>query len=293
MYYKIDFNQLLQVDSLGFEHLHEKRRHITRTVPLFIFYVVTAGEMHLLVNGEPITIRKGEVCLFDTSETQAPDGSSDCEYYWCHLHENGITRLSLSDAECRDLIDEKRARCLQTRLNGTESYRYCHVYIKKHFRIRNPALLDYVISVFQKNRFTPEARRAEKRFALSVAVVDMLFHLEDANVVDEQHYLSRRLIKFIEKNYDKNLSAEEFETEFSLGIDHLNRICKRAVGKSIVKFKNALRIDAAREHLTNGISSIEEIAFKVGFENYPYFSRLFKRETGLSPQEYRKLHSVE
>ena len=288
MYYRIDFNQIPKICSFGYEHLSKKRKHPTRTVKEYILYIVTAGELHILLNGEDLYLHKGDGMLFHPSETQASVGISDCEYFWCHFESDTVTHLDITDEECAERIQERRLLSRGVGLYTTEAYAYCYVYLKKRFHIRDAALYDRVAFAFKKKPFTPEARDPEHRFHLSVALSDLLFRLEDCEKTDETHYMAHKLVKFIERNYDRNVSSEEIEATFSLGIDHLNRIFKKAVGTSIVKYRNSLRIEKAKAALSKESVPLSEVAFEAGFENYPYFSRLFKRETGLSPEKYRK-----
>ena len=108
---------------------------------------------------------------------------------------------------------------------------------------------------------------------------DIFFRLEGCEDRNETHYLAHRLTKFVERNYNKNLSASEIEDAFSLGIDHLNRILKKAVGTSILKYRNALRIEAAKKKITESTVPFSEIAAENGFENYPVDTEL--KETWL------------
>lgn len=292
LYYKIDFNQLLRVRSLGFEHLCDKRLHLTRTVGEYVLYVVTAGTLSILLNGDPFTLEKGGAVLFEKGDTQAPLGICDCEYIWCHFESDNVAALPISEKECRALIAERKEQSGKAALHSAQSYAFCYAYVPKASVIRDAALFSYVVTALRKCAFTPEARRPEKRFLISAALADVLFHLEDAENKYGRHYLANRLVQYIEKNYNQNLSSEDFEAAFSLGIDHLNRICKRTVGQSIVAFRNSLRIEVAKELLLSETLPLQEIAWRLGFENYHYFSRLFKREVKLSPQEYRKAYNT-
>jgi len=62
---------------------------------------------------------------------------------------------------------------------------------------------------------------------------------------------------------------------------------KKWCGRSPVEYRNSIRINAARSFLANTDLSISEIAFRCGFEDPYYFSRIFKRISGVSPREYR------
>jgi len=288
MYYKIDFKQTLRLSSYGYEHLSKKRKHPTRTLKEYVFYIVTAGELHILHNGEDLYLHKGDAMLFHPSETQGAAGISHCEYVWCHFESDSVTLLPITDAECDELIRERHLRTREASLHSAAIYDFLYAYVKKRFHIGDMALFDYAVSLFLKNPFTPEARNPERRLQLSAMLADLFFRLEGCDTKRETHYLAHKLTKFIERTYAKNLSAKELEAAFSLGIDHLNRVLKKAIGKSIVKYRNLLRIEEATKRISDSSASFSEIAAELGFESYPYFSRLFKRETGFSPEEYRK-----
>lgn len=70
----------------------------------------------------------------------------------------------------------------------------------------------------------------------------------------------------------------------------LKRRFTRATGVTLIAYAQNLRIEAAKEALEFSRRSVEEIAVEVGYENVAFFRRLFKRFTGLSPIEYRRLY---
>jgi AraC family transcriptional activator of pobA len=51
-------------------------------------------------------------------------------------------------------------------------------------------------------------------------------------------------------------------------------------------------VSEAKNLLNEGKLSINEVAYLLGFENPPYFSRLFKKEAGISPNQYKKQFSI-
>lgn|SRR5574344_12570 len=63
---------------------------------------------------------------------------------------------------------------------------------------------------------------------------------------------------------------------------------RNTTGKSFINYLNELRIDFACEHLKKHNANIAEICYQSGFNDIPYFNRLFKRIKGISPREYRK-----
>lgn len=94
-------------------------------------------------------------------------------------------------------------------------------------------------------------------------------------------------ISYIDDHYTEDISVSELAKMCFLSEAQLFRLFKREVGMPPVDYKNHLRIKKAQELLLGRECSIGEISTLVGFENPCYFSRCFKRITGMSAAEYR------
>jgi AraC-like DNA-binding protein len=68
---------------------------------------------------------------------------------------------------------------------------------------------------------------------------------------------------------------------------YLSDLLKQETGKTALELIHLYVISEAKNLLIEGNQSISEIAYSLGFENPPYFSRLFKKETGMSPKEFK------
>jgi len=94
---------------------------------------------------------------------------------------------------------------------------------------------------------------------------------------------------YLEKNYMRNIPLDTMSKE--LGICK-TKLCQLAAsiapGETINHMIAKKRIRQAKLLLRNTEKSISEIAEAVGISNYNYFSRIFKKHTGISPSEYRK-----
>jgi len=69
---------------------------------------------------------------------------------------------------------------------------------------------------------------------------------------------------------------------------YLSDLLKQETGKTAIELIHIFLINEAKNLLKTDEQNISEIAYRLGFENLPYFSRLFKKETGLSPNQYKK-----
>lgn len=94
--------------------------------------------------------------------------------------------------------------------------------------------------------------------------------------------------RFIQQNYTRSISREDIALNVFLTPDYLSKIFKSETGMHIKDYINELRIDKAKELLIHSSSSISDITAETGFENFSYFSTVFKKATGESPNSFRK-----
>jgi AraC family transcriptional activator of pobA len=69
---------------------------------------------------------------------------------------------------------------------------------------------------------------------------------------------------------------------------HLNRVCKIVVDKSPLQILHELVVAEAKKYLLNTSYSISEISYFLNFNDPAYFTRLFKKNVGVSPSDFRK-----
>ena len=75
--------------------------------------------------------------------------------------------------------------------------------------------------------------------------------------------------------------------------NYLGQVFKRETGKPYTQYITELRIDRAKSLLLSGDMSISDISNALGFNDYFYFLKTFKRVTGVTPKQYRQEQSLE
>jgi len=93
--------------------------------------------------------------------------------------------------------------------------------------------------------------------------------------------------EYIEQNYAKKISLEEVAAHVYVSPSYLSRILKARTGRSFRSLVNAARVADAMRLLEQGELSLGEIAFRTGFEDHSYFTKVFTRHIGIGPREYR------
>jgi AraC-like DNA-binding protein len=88
---------------------------------------------------------------------------------------------------------------------------------------------------------------------------------------------------------EKGLPTVNFmASQLHLSPKYLSDLLKQETGKTALELIHLYMISEAKNMLVVGDRSISEIAYQLGFENPPYFSRLFKKEVGMTPKEFKK-----
>jgi AraC-like DNA-binding protein len=82
-------------------------------------------------------------------------------------------------------------------------------------------------------------------------------------------------------------TVNHMASQLHLSPKYMTDLLKQETGKTALELIHLYVISEAKNMLVGGSRSISEIAYQLGFENPPYFARLFKKEVGMSPKEYK------
>ena len=97
-----------------------------------------------------------------------------------------------------------------------------------------------------------------------------------------------RAVHYFNENYNKPISIEQYAQEHLMSVNWFIHSFKEVMNVPPMQYIVSLRIAAAKGYLENSDKNINEISNIVGYENALYFSRLFKKHTGMTPSEYKK-----
>ena len=96
------------------------------------------------------------------------------------------------------------------------------------------------------------------------------------------------VLKHIEENYQKDLSLIDISGIVYVTPNYISRIFKEEMNVNFVEYLNQFRVEKAKAFLLETGSKTYEVAEKVGYRDYKYFSYIFKKFTGCTPREFKE-----
>ncbi|HTS17817.1 MAG TPA: helix-turn-helix domain-containing protein [Verrucomicrobiae bacterium] len=101
-------------------------------------------------------------------------------------------------------------------------------------------------------------------------------------------YKLRQITDWMAEHVAEEFNLDQLAAQVGLSKFHFDRLFKSAIGVSPSRYYINLRLDAARRLLRETKKSVVTVALDVGYTNPSHFAQLFRRETGLSPSDYRR-----
>lgn len=155
---------------------------------------------------------------------------------------------------------------------------------KPVFRPENPGRIESIFEEIYNNSFsdTPDDR---------LKMIGLLYEfffciMSEGRIKTNKNYINE-ILNIIEYNYDKNISIESLAKSVFVNPSYLSRIFKEEKGITLKEYIINKKIERVKELLINDRVSIKMAANSVGITDSLYFSRIFKKKTGMSPSEYR------
>ncbi len=99
---------------------------------------------------------------------------------------------------------------------------------------------------------------------------------------------ANKIAAYIDKNYNKNITLEDIKKEFLFTKNHIINLFKREYNITPFEYLKKVRLNNALRKIEATSDSLEEIAYSCGFNDYPYFYKVFKKELKISPEKWRK-----
>jgi AraC-like DNA-binding protein len=244
---------------------------------LFIeVFLVLEGEMEHNVDFRKFNIAKGN--LFFISQGQfhlwAKNHTEKIHGFRLMFEERFLESFHISSSFLFELIH-------LTNLFGEP---LCSFSLNEHQRMIQ--LFELINEEYERNDRNEDALRAN----LFLLLLEIKRIAADVSTEKQSHYhlqIFQRFCSLVELQYSQNFSASYFADKLHVTPVQLNRIVTKFAHTSTLQYILNRRMLEAKRLLTVSQRSIQEIAFDIGFEDSSYFARIFRKQVGITPNEFR------
>ncbi len=235
---------------------------------MYIIHIIKNGSGIIENNGHRYSLGKNEVFLVRPNEltVQTADVNNPWELYYFSfkgkLSEEFLNKTVFQNGNFYATIDDDSV---------FDAIKNIAIYLSEHpeQKIRSFEYLFKLLALFDKQTVTEVPKKVNSDFVY-------------------QKYISF-IQEYIQLNYTKQIKISELAAKLGLSRSHLYRIFKSCTGKSIEDYVVSVRINTARSLLQDTDLSCSSIAMSVGYSHYTTFFKMFKLNTGYTPQQYRAL----
>lgn len=232
----------------------------------YIFIYCLEGKGEVLIKKSNYSIEAGEFFIVPakTAHKYAADETNPWTIYWIHF--KGKTADAISELFVQKYNGHKGFKHYNEMTIQLFNEIYNQLkrgYSMDHLVYSNMCLLHFFATFIYTNTFTKSGKQSHK----------------------DIHDLA---IDFLGRSLNKTLTLEEIADSVNLSASHFSYVFKTKTGFTPIEYFNHLKVQKACQYLLFTRLRIKEIAFELGIEDQSYFSRLFTKVMGISPNEYRE-----
>jgi two-component system response regulator YesN len=118
--------------------------------------------------------------------------------------------------------------------------------------------------------------------------LDITGQVKKRNTIDYSNKIVQATKEYLEAHYTEEISLEDVAEYVNISPQYFSKLIKKHTGFNFIDWLSMLRVNKAKELLTNSNLTVKEVCYMVGYKDPNYFSRIFKKKIGLTPSEYIK-----
>lgn len=123
------------------------------------------------------------------------------------------------------------------------------------------------------------------------AFISITGYVKPKKTIDYDNEIVKITHEYLEAHYADEITLEDVADQVNISPQYFSKLIKKNTGFNFTEWLSMLRIQKAKELLTNTNLTVKEVCFKVGYKDPNYFSRIFKKRIGITPSEYIKTKS--
>lgn len=118
-------------------------------------------------------------------------------------------------------------------------------------------------------------------------IMEFFVHTTQTEAADSICKAVHQAAEYVEEHYHENLSLAALSEQFHVESSYFSRMFRKETGDNLMLFICKKRMEKALEYMKESDKNLTEIAFMVGYDDYTYFNKVFRKMVGVSPREYK------
>lgn len=240
------------------------------------------------IEGESMVLKEGELCFISPGVFHDPAVYDDSVLLNILIRPDMIQKIDVSLTD----VDSKVGKYWKTLLYSSRQYEYLRVSLQD-----SPGaigLLDSLVKEYFENKpFSDEMIQAQ-----FLQLLYLIMRKGNACCVlsDQQHgYIKKMpvlpILQYIQDHADETVTLGMLSERFSYSEQHICRMIRLHTGRTFSHLLMDFRLSQAKLLLVTTELSFHEIAWRCGYAGNTYFHRLFVRQEGMTPMEYRRRYA--
>jgi len=259
--------------------------------PFSRLYLITGGSGKVIHNDQSFLLKKGNMYLIPEFTLSSYESKDYLEQYYLHL---------MLEMKTENVLFNKLEWKFEEQATPEDHYlfkRLISLNPNRGLLHNDPAYYDNRQNLFNNLKAIPLSDPSSYMESIGI-LQQLLSRFIKATVpkILSKSRLDDRIresVHFINGNLDNHLDVKSLAQRSCLSTDYYSNLFNRVMGSRPISYINLKKIERARYLISTTNQDLSEISFLLGFENYNYFSRMFKKHTGLSPRLFRKKIQME
>ena len=246
-----------------------------------VFYV-TEGEAMLHLADQTVTLRPGHLYVIPAYTTHSYECTGLFTHYYLHVYEGFKSEMSVME------LYHFPTEVAANEADGHIFETMCRQHPLARLPESNPQAYD------NATNFTDYVQRYHdmelwEKMELRGAILTLLsrFMREATPKVWTRDERMKRVLAYIHGHIDKTFDVEKLADVACITKPYLIRLFKREFGIPPVQYINRKKVERAQLLLFTTDKTVKEVAYTMVFSDHSYFIRLFRKVSGITPQEYR------
>jgi AraC-like DNA-binding protein len=273
--------------------------HNRRQADEYIIYVIKKGKMYLQENNVKYILSPGDFIVLDPQYIHEGYQASYCEYFYIHFLHEEIQKFEYpTEQENLMAVITKRNDSLKSNPFSYSSYEDNKLQFPKYYHFSNYSdfikvccLLDEAVdhnaNPLEYYKLLCSCKVMEA-LALTYRSYVLILTQNMSAGMPKSYRKVQQLLSYLNTNYAEKISSTDIEEKTECNFDYINRIFKQLTHRTIFAYLNMVRINHAKELISTTNMKLTEVGQAVGFGDLYYFSKVFKKATGISPSTFAK-----